>query len=240
MFFGANETMDQMMSLPQIAGHVAMALLAVASLISAAFWTRVLAILAAMSAVLFFQWSGMFGQSGIAWSLAIVVLNLYQLYQLQKEQNQSRLPSEDAAMLRHVFSGLPDADIARLLRAGEVRTAPHGEVLTRQDAPLDSMFFLLQGRATVSINQSFVTYLEPGSFIGEIAYLTGNPATAHVVIEEESRLLVLNKVRIAKMMAADEHLSGVLHQVLGKDLAMKMRRSNTRRVLSNDASEINS
>jgi hypothetical protein len=36
---------------------------------------------------------------------------------------------------------------------------------------------------------------------------------------------------MAKVIASDETISGIVYQLLGRDLAMKMRRANTRRVL---------
>jgi CRP-like cAMP-binding protein len=140
--------------------------------------------------------------------------------------------------LRDALSGLDDAQIARLLRAAEWQTLKPGDTLTKQDAPLDSLYFLLSGRASVAVNNSLVTYLEKGSFVGEIAYLTGNPATATVTIDEPSRALSFNRVRMAKVIASDETINGIVYQMLGRDLAMKMRRTNTRRVLMDEASGI--
>jgi CRP-like cAMP-binding protein len=229
--------MDQLITRPELLGHLAFLLLAVAFLSAEGYWLRVFAALGFLAAALYFHASGTFGLAGIVWSLALVAFNLAKLLLLLREQNAVRLPASETALLRRVFHGLPDVDIARLLRAGEIQSMPAGSTLARQDAPLAEMFFLLEGRASVAVNKSFVTYLEPGSFIGEIAYLTGNPATADVTVDEDSRLLVFNKIKMAKIMAADEHLSGVLHQVLGKDLAMKMRRTNTRRVLASQVED---
>ena len=106
-------------------------------------------------------------------------------------------------MLRQSFSGLDDAQIARLLKAADWRDAQPGEMLTKQDHAVDSLFFLCSGRASVEVNGSFETYLEKGSFIGEIAYLTGNLATATVVIDEPSRVLAFSKMRMAKITSRD-------------------------------------
>jgi CRP-like cAMP-binding protein len=103
---------------------------------------------------------------------------------------------------------------------------------------VDSLFFLCSGRASVEVNGSFETYLEKGSFIGEIAYLTGNLATATVVIDEPSRVLAFSKLRMAKVTDRDSRIAGIIYELLGRDLAQKMRRSNTRRVLLQDESDV--
>ena len=101
---------------------------------------------------------------------------------------------------------------------------------------MDLLFFLCSGRASVEVNGSFETYLEKGSFIGEIAYLTGNLATATVAIDEPSRVLAFSKQRMAKITSRDSQIAGIIYELLGRDLAQKMRRANTRRVLLQDES----
>ena len=158
--------------------------------------------------------------------------NFYQIASLIRERLNARLPDADAHLLRQSFEGLTDSQIAHLLKAAEWQNFDVGDILTRQDAPLDALYFLCTGRAKVEINGSFVTFLERYSFVGEIAYLTGNPATARVTIDEPGRVLVFSKMRMAKVMAKDGQISGILYQLLGRDLAMKMRRSNTRKVFN--------
>ncbi len=159
--------------------------------------------------------------------------NFFQIASLIRDRLNARLPEADAQLLRQSFDGLTDGQIAHLLKAAEWQTFAAGDILTRQDAPLDALYFLCTGRANVEIDGSFVTYLERGSFVGEIAYLTGNPATARVTIDEPSRVLVFSRMRMAKVMAKDGQVSGILYQLLGRDLAMKMRRTNTRKVFNN-------
>jgi CRP-like cAMP-binding protein len=84
--------------------------------------------------------------------------------------------------LRQALSGLDDGQIARPLKAAESVDSAPGEVLTHQDAPVDALYFMCSGGAKVEVNNSTVTHLEKGAFVGEIAYLTGNPATATVTV----------------------------------------------------------
>ena len=58
--------------------------------------------------------------------------------------------------------------------------------------------------------------------------------TATVTIDDPSRVLAFSKMKMARVVASDEQISGIMYQLLGRDLAMKMRRTNTRRVLDDD------
>jgi CRP-like cAMP-binding protein len=226
--------MSELLTLGDAVGHLSYVLIALSYWMTNIYWLRVVAVAGLVLEVAYFRFAGGNLQVGIFWDLVFIAINLFHLILLTRDRLMLRLPVEDAALLRESLSGLDDSQIARLLKAADWKDCQPGEIITRQDAPLDALFFLCRGRANVEVNGSFVTYLEKGSFIGEIAYLTGNPATATVTIEEPSRLLSFSKMRMAKVVAADEQISGIIYQLLGRDLAMKMRRTNTRKVLSAD------
>ena len=219
-------------------GHISYVLIAVSYFLTNMFWLRVAAVAGLFFEILYFRYVGGNMQTGIAWDLIFITINLYQLAWLVRDRMSLRLPEKEGPMLREALSGLDDAQIARLLKAAEWRDFHEGEILTRQDAPVDALYFLCSGRANVEVNRSLVTYLEKGSFVGEIAYLTGNPATATVVIDEPARVLVFSKMRMAKVVAADSQINAIIYQLLGRDLAMKMRRTNTRRVLEEEEAEL--
>ena len=221
--------MDQIFNPVYVPAHMAYVVIAVSYFLTNMFWLRVAAVIGLFLEILYFNFSGN-GYPGLLWDSIFILINLYELIWLLRDRMDARLPAEEALALRHSFVGLNDWQIAKLLRAAEWKDCAIGEILTRQDAPVDSLFFLYKGRANVEVDGSFITYLDSGSFIGEIAYLTGNPANAKVTIEEPSRILVFSKMRLAKVVARDRQLNGILYQVLGRDLAQKMRRSNSRKV----------
>ncbi len=226
MEFDALSSLDALIALSFL-------LIAVSYFLTSIFWLRVVAVGGLFMEILYFHFKGGMALA-IAGDLVFITINLYQLAWLVRDRLSLRLPEKEGPMLREALAGLDDAQISRLLKAAEWRDYQEGETLTRQDAPVDALYFLCSGRANVEVNGSLLTYLEKGSFIGEIAYLTGNPATATVVIDEPARILVFSKMRMAKVVAADSQINAIIYQLLGRDLAMKMRRTNTRRVLEEE------
>lgn len=215
-------------------GHLSYLVLGLSYWLTNIYWLRVAAIIGSAIEIVYFTYTGGDIVVGMGWTVVFIAINAFHLVLLTRERLSLRLPEADAPLLRESLSGLSDAQIAKLLRAADWKDCPAGEILTRQDAPVDSLFFLCRGRANVEVSGKFITYLEKGTFIGEIAYLTGNPATATVTVEEPSRLLAFSKMKMARVVASDEQISGIVYQLLGRDLAMKMRRTNTRRVLDED------
>jgi CRP-like cAMP-binding protein len=230
--------MDNFVNFIDLPAHLSYVLIAVSYFLTNVFWLRVLAVIGLFLEIIYFRITGTSTNTGVPWDAIFIAINLYQLIWLVRERINSTLPEKDAGMLRQSFEGLTDAQIARMLRAADWHDYKPGDILTRQDAPVDALYFLCEGRANVEINGSHVAYLEKGSFIGEIAYLTGNAATARVTVDEPSRVLVFSKMRMAKVMAKDNQISGILYQLLGRDLAQKMRRSNTRKVFTDDATRL--
>jgi CRP-like cAMP-binding protein len=230
--------MDTYFPLTDIPAHLSYIIIAISYFLTNVFWLRVAAVVGLFLEILYFRITGTNTSAGIPWDVLFIIINLYQLIWLVRDRLNARLPEKDAMMLRQSFSGLDDAQIAKLLRAADWKDYVQGDVLTRQDAPVDALYYICTGRASVEVDSKFITHLERGSFVGEIAYLTGNPATAKVTIDEPSRTLAFSKMRMAKVMASDNQISGILYQLLGRDLAQKMRRANTRKVFNDDQSRL--
>jgi hypothetical protein len=224
--------MAELFTLNDLAGTLSYAVIALSYFMTNIFWLRVAAVIGLFLEIAYFRLTGGDLKAGIGWDLIFIAINIYQLFWLIRERARLRLPEKDAPLLREALSGLDDSQIAKLLTVADWKEALPGEMLTRQDAAVDALYFLCSGRASVEVDGSFVTYLEKGSFVGEIAYLTNNLATATVAIDEPSRILAFSKLRMAKATAIDKEVSGIIYQLLGRDLAIKMRRSNTRRTLS--------
>jgi CRP-like cAMP-binding protein len=226
--------MDNLFTINDLPGHLSYILIAISYFLTKIFWLRIVAVVGLFLEIIYFRMTGANLSTGIGWDFVFIAINLYQLIWLVRDRLSLRLPEKEAPLLREALSGLDDAQISRLLRAAEWKDCAPGDILTRQDAPVDALYFLCSGRVNVEVDGSFVTYLEKGTFVGEIAYLTGNPATARVTVEEPSRMLAFSKMKMARVVASDDQISGIIYQLLGRDLAMKMRRSNTRRVLVDD------
>lgn len=220
--------MGELFTPNDLLGTSSYVVIALSYLMTNIFWLRVSAVVGLFLEIAYFQMAGGDLKIGIVWGLAFIGINLYQLIWLFRERDSLRLPEKDAPFLREALAGLSDPQIAKLLTAADWRDAQPGEMLTEQNASVDALYFLCSGRASVVVNGSFVTYLEKGAFVGEMAYLTDKPATATVEIDEPSRILVLSKWRMAKITSTDGQIAGIIHQLLGRDLATKMRQSNTR------------
>ena len=83
-----------------------------------------------------------------------------------------------------------------------------GDVLMRQSDPGDSMYILIRGRLSVTIQhadgaEQVVDELAPGASIGELALLTGQLRTASVTAIHDSELVQLSRAAFDRLAEKD-------------------------------------
>lgn len=83
--------------------------------------------------------------------------------------------------------------------------------LTRQGAPTDSFFVLLEGEAKVDVSGKARPVLKAGDFFGEIGMLDRGPATATVITTTPAKMMVMSHAQFRDAIKGnDELLSGVI------------------------------
>jgi hypothetical protein len=149
-------------------------------------------------------------------------------YDLPRPKLSLRLPEAERELLRSVFTGLDDAQIARLLVAGRFNDVAKGTTLAEENKPLETLFFICAGHVKVTVAGREVAHLEKGNFVGEIAFLTEKPATATVVAEDSVRALVFERAELNRFFRNEAEVAGPIYQLLGRELAHKIKVSNIR------------
>jgi CRP-like cAMP-binding protein len=228
------DDLGTMFSLNHWPGHLSYVLIAVSYWLTDMFWLRAVAVVGLSLEIVYFWFSGGDLRAGIGWDLVFISINLYQIYWLMKGRLSLRLPEPDRELLRRVLTGLDDAQIARLLVAGEFCDIAAGTTLAEENQELDRLFFICAGRVNVAIAGRKVSQLERGNFVGEVAFLTNRPATATVTAAEAVRALRFESGKLSQLLRNEGEVAGLIYQLLGRELAHKIKVSNT--LLSSGAS----
>lgn len=218
--------LETLFSLNNLPGHLSYVLIAISYWLTDIFWLRLVAVVGLSLEILYFWLSGGDLRTGMGWGLIFIGINLYQIYRLVKDRLSLRLPEPDRELLRSVLTGLDDAQIARLLNAGELCEIPDGTTVAEEDQPLGKLFFICAGRVRVTIAGREVSHLEKGNFVGEVALLTEKPATATVIAEGAVRALVFETGKLNQFFRNEAEVAGLIYQLLGRELAYKMKVSN--------------
>lgn len=209
-----------------VPGHVSYTLIAVSYWLTDIYWLRVTAVVGLFFEIIYFRLSGGNMHAGIGWDVVFILINLYQIYRLVAERRMLAKVQDLHLLKQGVFAGLEDGQLARLIPSGRWADFEPGSVLTREGELVRNLVLICAGEADVQVQGESIARIAGGSFVGEMAFATGHPASATVVAERPVRAFVFEIDRLRALVDADESVATALHAVIGRDLAVKLRNRN--------------
>jgi hypothetical protein len=223
------DSWDYWLTLPwgDAAGHISYLIIAISYWLTNIYWLRVTAVIGLCFEIAYFVLvSGGALYTGIGWDLVFIAINAFHLLRLTRERLRVRLATDDGDLLRTLFDGLDDAQIGMLLNSSSWHKVPVGENLTTEGAPVPALMLIAAGQVSVAVGDTIIAQMGPGSFIGEMAFLTNGTASATVTATHPTRVMKIEQTRIKTLLVIDSQIAAVLHRLLGADLAQKLRARN--------------
>lgn len=116
----------------------------------------------------------------------------------------------------------------------ECRAVSAGEPLVRQGEPSNEMFFVETGRVHVLLRLDTASADEskrlrtygPGTVVGEMGFYSGEPRSADIVAEKDTRVLCIARERLAEIETAHPALARAIHRHVINTLSQRVRASN--------------
>lgn len=205
------------------AGHISYLIIAVSYWLTNIYWLRVTAVIGLCLEIAYFVLvSGVTLYTGIGWDLVFIAINLVHLLRLTRARLRVHLAADDRDLLRTLFDGLDDAQIGMLLSTVSWHKAPVGEQLP----PVPALMLIAAGQVSVEVGDRTIARMGSGSFIGEMAFLSGGTASATVTATHPTRVMKIEQTRLKTLLVIDSQIAAVLHRLLGADLAQKLRTRN--------------
>lgn len=164
--------------------------------------------------------------AGIGWDVVFILINLYRLYRLVAEKCMLARMRDVHLLKQGVFAALEDGQLARLIPSGKWKNLEPGSVIARQGEPVSELALICDGEADVDVNGESVARIAGWSFVGEMAFATGHPASATVTVARPVRAFVFEMDALRKLVEVDDSVASALHSVVGRDLAAKLRSHN--------------
>ncbi len=125
-----------------------------------------------------------------------------------------------------LFKHLIYKEILRVLNVTQVREYAPGEEILKEGTTGDEMFVLLRGKIRLHKNDAFITHLEPGAHIGEMALIDRRqPRSASATAEERSRVLSLSRQAFYEIIRKEPQLSTKLLWAFTQVLADRLRKT---------------
>lgn len=154
-----------------------------------------------------------------------IVISIFGLARIYVLRNMIRFDPDEARMVDDVLKEMPPYLAKRLLKRGRWRDALPGEVLTREGAPVTTLFYLLDGAAGVALSGRSLATVTSG-FIGEMNVLHSRPATASVTVTAPSRVFEIDGGALRAMAAKDTEFRAFLELHLSESTRAKLVASN--------------
>ena len=117
----------------------------------------------------------------------------------------------------------------RLMRAGEVLRPEAETPMTEENSRPDALWFLVSGRARLEkFGRAVDVEIEGPCFVGEIAWLTGSPASANVTLLPGAEALRWRRESLDRALRRSLRLATALEALVAQDLAHKVRHGQPR------------
>lgn len=213
--------------LTEVLIHASFLLIGCAFLFRNILWLRVLAILSNLCVLAAAYRAGM-GPNWIivAWAAAFVAINAGHTTWLLYERYFTRLTEEEKRLFETAFQELDPVSVRKLLRLGTWQQIEDRATLVWQGVHLDRLQLIAEGEACVLLGGRIAARLKVGRFVGEIAYLSGEPATATVTANSPVKCMVWEKQDLERACKRRPELLQVLQAAVGRDLAGKIASHN--------------
>jgi hypothetical protein len=201
-------------------------LVAISFLVRDMVYLRTLAIIAgtmlALSATLAGNWPPVF------WNSLFTAINVGRLAHMYLAERAVHLSDEETELYDTIFREMTRLEFLKLLRAGRWVSGLPGTVLATQGQPLSDVTLISSGEAGVEVDGHHVAELRDGHWVGEMSFVTNQPASATVTLAKPTRYLTWPKDSLTALFRRNPTLKLVVTHVMSAELSRKLTRSAQR------------
>ena len=159
----------------------------------------------------------------LVWNVLFLAINLYVLFELVLDRTTFGLSHEEKEVFGSLIS-LSPGEFRRLSRLASWHIARDTTPITVEGVVPASLYYVYHGDIEVVKGGRSIS-VGTGSFIGEIAFLRGTPASASVALEPGTRYMEWQVESLRRHLARHNALRISFNRMLSDDLALKLARS---------------
>lgn len=161
-------------------------------------------------------------RSVIVWNLLFAFPQMFQLLRELRSQRSTALTPEEEAVRAAQFSSMSPRDFLMFWSVGEERTTTETQLIT-QNEHSRALILILEGTASISINGMHEADRGPGNLLGEASFVTGEPASATVVMPAGSRVRAWPHDKLEVLTRAQPEVAASLLSVFASELSRKIK-----------------
>ena len=201
------------------------ALLVVAVLAPRLGSVRVFVALAALAGLLrSLFWTG--DMVGAVWMGLLLAACLLLLGRTIYERRKASFTAEEKRMIDSLVAGLSQTRARHLIDQGLWLTGKAGDVLTREGEPVEHLYYLAEGEARVTMGGRQIGACHAGDLIGELTVLSGDNATATVILDGPARFWCAPAEDLRPYVEAHDDIRRAIEHGFARALKSKLHASN--------------
>jgi hypothetical protein len=156
------------------------------------------------------------------WNVLFFGINSFQIARLLRERTKIELPAELTDLYERVFSSMSRREFLTFWNMGRTERR-EGDQMIREGEHQRELVLILSGTFNVAKGSEVIAKLNRGSFIAEMSFLTGDPASADVFANGPVEYIVWNQEKLRNLNQINPQLFIKFQNVLAKDLADKIK-----------------
>jgi len=156
----------------------------------------------------------------VFWSGVMFVVNGAMIGLLVLDRTMFGLSAEEVRLFR-TFGVFTPGEYRSLMRLAKWHQAPQTQQITALGAPVDALYYVLSGDIRVAKTHAIFP-IGAGTFIGEIAFLRGTPASASVSVSPGARYIAFDRAALMALLERKPAIRIALGALLNADLAGKV------------------
>jgi hypothetical protein len=159
----------------------------------------------------------------LGWCVLNVVINVTMIGVILRDGRIFSMSDRDMTLFQKL-DGLTPGQFRTLAKLGEWRQPAENMLLTNEGEKPNELYFVLDGKVTIlKANRSFE--VDPGLFIGELAFLRKKPATATVKLGAGSDYIAWEASRLETLFAKSDEIKNAMTAILSRDMAEKVAKT---------------
>ena len=160
--------------------------------------------------------------TAVFWTAVFMIVNIYMIIKIFSERRIRIIPDELIDLYDGIFHQLTSNEFLYFWNMGTIKST-NDDFLIRSGQTQENLLMVLNGVAAVEVNQKRIANLERGSFVAEISFLTGEPASADVHAEGELFYVAWESMRLKNLKHENPGFWMKLQHVLSEDLVKKVK-----------------
>ncbi len=223
-----DEFLEQFSDPSKFLGHVNYILVILSVSMSSMRWLRIFAIASGLTGVIYYGFL-ISDLISATWEFIFTGVNAVQLTLILLASRMRRLNEDERLFIEAVMPTLEGNLRARMLKIARWETREPGEVLIEEGQAAPQLVFIARGAASVEKGEKLIGVCGPGDFLGEMSFLSGNPASATVRVSNEIRCCVYDPAELRALLQRNPPIRQALELSFNRNLVGKLDRMNETR-----------